>query len=165
MRQSVPGFQGSPGVRKRSEDPGLAYLVDLASTEAQSGVLHLAGEPVYDHRITATVDGILKLGYHASQPIGGETALEDGKLHALPVPLTDLGDASEPSRSGPFGVGDIVGDQDVHATARRRAGRPADRREGDGPGGWPAPMAKPTCLCVDPGWNERSPLPCGPPMP
>ena len=42
------------------------------------------------------VDGVLNLADQPSQPLRGQPALEDRKLHALTVLLTDLGDAPEP---------------------------------------------------------------------
>lgn len=97
-----------------SKHPRASEFMSLVPAEAESSIFHSPRKAVHDHRVTATIDGVLNLTGHASQSLWRQAALEDRELDALAVLFTNLSDASETECSAVFRVGDVVSNQNVH---------------------------------------------------
>ena len=70
----------------------------------------VALETKHAYPVQFVVDRILQLADQARRACRGQSALEDGKLQALPVFFADTRDLLEPVRASPaIGVRDIVG--------------------------------------------------------
>lgn len=97
------------------------------------------GETVQNDRIPLVIDHVFHLAHQALQPRWGEPELEDGKLYPLTVPLADGGKAPEPGGATLAGVGNVVGEQNIHRSRKLfKEAQTEDRREGHPVNGEPA---------------------------
>ena len=107
------GFAGG------SEQPWPTEFVVGFSPEAERRVGDLAGEAIDENRVAVRVHRVLHLGDQAGEAHVGEPALEHRELHALAVFLANFGQASQPRRTFPLGVRNVVGDENVHRCSRQ----------------------------------------------
>ena len=130
--------------------------------------LRFPGKAVHEHGISLAVDDVFHLTDESGQPRLGETAFEDRELHSLPILLAHVRDSPEARGSRGFRIGDVVGDQYVHAS------RVMEEQMGDIqrcllaggaraalPGPRVSPIDQPDALGSDAGFQ----FPCGPPTP
>lgn len=77
-------------------------------------------ETVQNDRIPLVVNHVLHFADQARQPRWGEPELKDGKLYPLTVPLADSRKASEPGAAALAGVGNVVGEQNIHRSRKHK---------------------------------------------
>jgi len=83
-------------------------------------LFNVVGETVQNDRIPLVVNHVFHFADQARQPRWGEPELEDGKLYPLTVPLTDGGKPSQPGTAALAGVGNVVGEQNIHRSRKHK---------------------------------------------
>lgn len=78
------------------------------------GLIKPARKAVYHNRVQPLVDDVLDLTHHPRQSCRRQPAFEYRELDALAILLADLSDPSEPTGAFTVGVGNVVGNEDVH---------------------------------------------------
>jgi len=103
-----------------SDHPGLTKTFLLRATKMVGKLFDVVGETVQNDRILLVVNHVFHFADQARQPRWGEPELEDGKLYPLAVPFADGGKASEPGGAALAGVGNVVGEQNIHRSRQHK---------------------------------------------